>query len=366
MTRGFWLANCVCCGVLLAGCASGPATPPEPQPRGTTLRRYHEDRVTIEELAAARESALACAHMIALMERELREPWVESRDARVLTQHTRARDSVAASIGFAAWENAEAGPAGSDRRLFNEFGVYGTRRLPGAMLRRAYPANAEDYAQTLLAGLGDDSANGRLLSGWRHLAPEVSRRAPRYIASSWRFTVGLDSQVELRDSLLGPYGRCAVVDAGSLSGLGPLDGLDDFQMPREILDILTPGAPGELASLVAALARGGELPRMFKLAPGRVEKLDSENAQFLAAALRGLNEGICDLEYLPAGVTSLTATFSYLLDTSEARAAIGLRRDGVSGWMVESFHYEPAGASMLGQRGAKLDLMPLLRAKLGT
>ena len=175
----------------------------------------------------------------------------------------------------------------------------------------------------------------------------------------------MDSEVTLHDSLLGPFGRCGVGSAGSLSGLGPLGDMDGFQMPVEILDLLTPGAPGPMAELVGNLAQGRGLPALFRLAPGPVEKLDAESTRFLAAALRGLGEGLCDLQYLPSGVTSLDVTFSYLLDVSEARASIGLRRDA-GGWLIERFHYEPAGASLLGQRGARLDLMPLLRAKLGT
>lgn len=360
-----WLA-CLGCALLASACATGPVTPPEPEPRGTSLSRYYAEPVTVEDIAAARESGLACARMILLLERELAEPWAETRDARLIAQHARAKDPTAASIGYAAWENAEAVAPGSDRKLFNEFGIFGSRRTPGTMLRRAWPESAERYAERLLASQRDDDATGRLLAGWRRLAPEVQARAARYLASSWRISIGMDSEVTLNDSLLGPFGRCGVGSVGSLSGLGPLGGLDDFQMPMEMLDLLTPGAPGPMTDLVTNLAQGRGLPASFRLAPGSVEKLDAENSRFLAAALRALGEGVCDLQYLPAGVTQISVTFSYLLDVSEARATIGLRRDGMSGWLIEAFHYEPAGASLLGQRGARLDLMPLLRAKLGT
>lgn len=363
MFRRRFLATCLCCGALLTGCASGPDVPPEPEPRGTTILRYHRERVTVEDLAANREGALACARMIALLERELQEPWAESRDARILMQHARAKDPTAASIAISAWESAEARAAGSDRGLFEEFGIYGTRRMPGPILRRAEPESPEGYAARLLASARGEDPADRLLSGWRHLAPEVSQRGPNYLASAWRFNLGMDSIISLQDSLLGPFARCTVVDAGSVSGQGPLDGLDAFQMPREILDLLLPAEPCQLVTLIESLVGGGALPRTFRLAPGPVEQPDSESSEFLAAALRGLRDGICLHEHLPSGVTGFQVTFSYLLGTSEARAGIGLKREGLSSWVVESFHYEPAGASLMGQRGARLDLMPLLRAR---
>lgn len=337
-------------------------TPPEPEPRGTTVLRYHHERVSLEDLAQTRESALALARSIVLMERELREPWAEARDARVLTQHVRALDPPLTAMAATAWEGAEARAAGADRRIFAEFGIYGTRRLLGAVLRRAEVASMEDYAGLLLATNREDTADGRLLAGWRHLAPEVSRRGPGYLSSCWQVGLGLDSEVALRDSLLGPFGRCAVVDAGSLSGAGPLSGVDAYQMPQEILELLLPAGSSPVASLIESLAQGRTLPRHIELAAGPAEPQDHENGGFLAAALRGLSEGMCDLDYLPAGLTTLSVTWSYLLEASEARATLALRRTG-PGWMVQAFSYEPAGASLMGQRGAKLDLMPLLRAR---
>ncbi|MBE7491314.1 MAG: hypothetical protein HS108_06100 [Planctomycetes bacterium] len=350
---------------LVAGCASARVGPPPPEPRGTTLRRYHTERVTLEDLEASREGALACARLLTLLERELREPWQEHRDARLLLQHVRTRDPLAAALAVSAWESAEAPAAGSDRRLFAEFGVYGSGRLPGGWIRRADTASAEEHAGRMLATLREDTPAARVLSGWRRLAPEVQRRQNRYLASCWRFVVGLDTEIELRDSLLGPFERCAVTDAGSVSGMGPLDGLDDFQMPHEILDMLAPGTPGRFVDLATAMAGGG-LPRGFRLAAGPVESRDREGDLFLGVALRGLAEGVCDLEYLPSGALTVQVTFSYLLDTAEARASIGLRRLGHNEWQIESFHYEPAAASLMGQRGARLDLMPLLRSRLGT
>lgn len=364
--RGLGLmARCLCCATLLGGCATVPTQPPQPEPRGTTLVRFHHERISLEELAANRESALACARAIALLERELREPWVENREARVLLQHVRGLEPPTLSMAMTAWEGAEAKAAGSDREMFREFGVYGTRRLLGAVVRRAQVATLEDYAASLLASHQEDTPAARLLAGWRHLAPELNRRDTAYLASSWNFHVGMDTRLALHDSLLGPFTRCVVLDAGSLSGMGPLDGVDAYQMPREVLDLLLPAGSSPVAPLVRALAKGQPLPAGVKIAPGKTEREDDENRSFLSAALRGLTEGMAEPEYLPGGLSEFSVTFSYLLGTSEARASLAMRREGAT-WVLERFAYEPAAASMMGQRGAKLDLMPLLRSRQGT
>ncbi len=361
------LAAGLCCGVLCCACASTQDASPPEQPRTTTLQRlYDGERITLEDLQATRQSALACARTITLLDRELREPWLENRDARVLLEHLRRKDSVSMAMAATAWETSEPCARGSDRGAFGEFGIFGARRSPGLLVARPRIGSIQEYAELCLQSQREENDQTRVLAGWRHLAPELVDRGPQYLASNWRFTVGQDTELELSDSLLGPFARCHVRKTGALSGMGPLDSLDGYEMPREILDLVAPDVRGVIRPLVDALAGNQGLPAQFRLVAGRSEKAGKDESTFLLAALRGLREGAGDVEYLPAGTSSFSVVVSYLLDTSEARAGLTLQRQGRNTWQIDTFFYEPAAASMLGQRGARLDLLPLLRSRQGT
>lgn len=361
------IATGLCCGLLLCGCASTQDAPPPDQPRLTTLARLYEgERITLEDLRASRESALACARTIAMLDRELREPWLEDRDARVILEHLRRKDSVTVAIAATAWETTEPCARGSDRGVFGELGLFGARRSPGILVARPAVGSLQEYAQRCLQAHREDAEQSRILAGWRRFAPELADRGTQYLASNWRFTVGLDTELELSDSLLGPFARCNVRKTGSMSGMGPLDSLDGYEMPRDLLEAVTPDVPGIVRPLVDALAGSRGLPAHIRLLPGPMERAGEEESNFLASALRGLKEGACDVEYLPAGTSSFSVVVSYLLGTSEARAGLTLHRQGRNVWRIDTFFYEPAAASMVGQRGARLDLLPLLRSRHGT
>jgi len=327
----------------------------------TTLARFFESEfVTLQDLAASRRQAMDCARAIALLERELREPWQETRDARLLYEHARRRDAAAVDSAAEAWLAAEPPPHDAERSLFGEYGLYRPRRNAGDYAPRVTPDSLLTHAANLVRTARDDEAAHRVLSAWRRMAPEVGARGECYLASAWQFEIS-GAQVLLRDSLLGPFGRCAVARVVISAG-GPLASFDGFQMPLELLHALAPGPQPDLPALASALSGGAALPQGLRLGSGPVEH-DAEGARFLDTALATLACGTAGIEYAPAGATALTVTFSYLSGVCEARTEIALRREGLGAWLVESIHHEPAAASWLGRQGARLDLMPLLRAR---
>lgn len=356
-----------CFPVLLlavAGCSSAIIEEPVQDGTLTTLPRFFEgDRVTLEELAASRQLAVSCAQALARVDRELREPWIEARDARFLLGQLRGRAPVEFELAETAWLGAEPCSGGPDREAFGEIGLYRPHRKQGESWLRANPDSLEGHVANLLRSAREDTARGRLLSGWRRLAPAVTSRGAAYLSSVWEFSIGAESRVELRDSLLGPFTRCAAYASDEVGASGPLADAGGFEMPAALLHELQPGPGLALGSLLRGLCGDGP-PSGFVLADGPLAR---NGEPVLVSLLPALTDGMCGIEYVPAGAASVRVTVSYLVGRCDARAEITLRRAGFSTWTLGRLTVEPpAEKPHAGRRGQALDLMPLLRARRGT
>jgi hypothetical protein len=167
--------------------------------------------------------------------------------------------------------------------------------------------------------------------------------------------------LELRDSLLGPFTRCAAHAGEEDSMSGPLADAGGFEMPASLLHELQPGPGLPLVSLLRGLS-GDELPAGFELAPGP----NARNREpVLLSLLPPLTDGLSGIEYVPAGTATVRVTISYLVGRCDGRAEITLRRLGFSSWILEGMEVEAPAEAPDGRRGPRLDLMPLLRARHG-
>lgn len=335
--------------LVLAGCATGPAVDPEREAlRDSTLERFDGTPITLEELKAGRATAIATARMIALAERSIREPQFETRDARAIVQDLRLAHSHEAAMAIDAWLSAEPKAPGARRHLFSEHGVYASALLPIVPGPSAHPRELVDYIEEVQRVHAQHTPDTTVLAAWQRFAPLVTDRRENYLASAWAFELDYPGmrQLLLRDSLVGPFSRCAMYASG-ISFLGPEDVMDGYMAPRALLDLLQPGPACPLPGLVDDWL-------------ARCENSRDEDGQFLKAALKGMRDGLCSLEHLPAGTVAVQVTFSFLIGTAEARATIRLALGG-KGWTPIVIEYEPAAASITGNGGARLDLLDLLK-----
>ncbi|MCC6464811.1 MAG: hypothetical protein IT463_05670 [Planctomycetes bacterium] len=362
--RGLILVAAVSCTLLAASCRSLGHDGARPEPVPTTLRRFDGGRVSLDDLRLGRERALAVATALELVEREIRDPSAEDRDARVLLGQLRRLHPEVFSQAEPAWEAAEPAIRAQGRGLFGECGCYADPRqalLPGAA---ADPPTLLQAVQDMLPAPAEAEPE-RLLAGcWRRFSPRLGTRGAQYLASAWAFELDWPTPVTLllRDSLVGPFVR-SVAQAPGASIISPPEERDGFAAPLLAHELVAPGPIGPLAALPDALGRRA-LPPGITLSPGAIQHPDADDRNFLAAAFAGLRAGCVLPESIPAATTRLTVCWSYLLDRSEARATVVLVRRG-TGFELQTLDYQPAAASKLGQDGATLDLMPLLRGWLG-
>ncbi|MEZ5990971.1 MAG: hypothetical protein R3E76_01275 [Planctomycetota bacterium] len=360
------IAFLFCIGLTFTACASTNTEPPEPEPllTDTTLTRYDGSAISMEELESIRYSSIATALTIARLERELREPWAETRTPEEILRAVTNAEQSDARLATTLWETAEPKPSGSDRAPFQEFGFYSNQMMPLDFSPRAKPETLELFIDKLLSEHTDASSQGKLLAAWRHFSPAIDTRGDAYLASVWRIELDYIKPitVQLVESLMGPHLRSTVVSADGVSFPGPVDSFENYSASSLLLDLVTPGGSSPVKDAIEAMSslsdgRPTQLP--FRVSDGRREPVDELDSRFLQAALRGLQGGAADVEALPAAATRLTVTFSYLIDLGEARSTLSFRRvDGK--WELELFDYEPAAASLVGGN-ARLDLMPGVR-----
>lgn len=351
--------------LVAAGCSRGVAIDVPPEPTDTAIQRYDGTPVTLENLRASRPAALAVADTVARLEKELREPWQEARSGRELVDAVTSAWPADTRTADSAWANAEPVASRPGRQLFREFGVYSMPSSPYSMGPRASPSSIEQFA-SMLADSHDDSDDAALLrAAWRHFSPGTSQRRSDYLAAYWLFELDDpgDIQVAVSESLLGPHQRSTVLRPGSSSFRGPTEAHDGYMCSVVLIDLLSPGKNSPVLQVIDTLRAGvqGEAPLPpGMLAEGRVEEPSAHDEAFLRSVLNGLSRGCAELVWLPVATRRLTAHFSYLVETGEARATLGLTRLR-NGWVLDTFVYQPAGASITGNAGASLDLMPLLR-----
>jgi len=361
MSRALLLAPLL----IAAGCATRA---PEPDPdlpalRETTLTRHDGTAVSLEELQSIRASAMATADSIARIERELLEPWAETRTPAILIENLTLRHPADTRLAANLWESAEPPGRGHGRERFREYGYFSNQLMPTLFGARTRPANLEALVVELLKTHDDSTPVGLLLAAWRRFSPMVSSRQAGYLAAGWQFELDYfpPVRVSLAESLMGPHLRSGVA-SGDYSFPGPMESHDGYSSPLMLIDLLMPGPDCPVSQTVGALARlaaGERVSLPFTLAPGRRQAADDSEREFLSAALAGLAQGICELEYLPAATRTFSVTFSYLVDRAEARSTLGFARTG-SSWELSLFEYEPASAKLIGS-SARLDLLPVLR-----
>jgi hypothetical protein len=222
------------------------------------------------------------------------------------------------------------------------------------------PATLEDEIKDMLREHSDKNDRLLLLAAWRHFSPAIALRCSQYLACHWRFELS-GARVAVVESLLGPHRRSHVFDAGkdSFGGMNVI--VSGYSLPEGLAMLVAPGEGSPVAATIAALAKTGKLPSSVAIEGGVVHvALTQADRDFLVAALKGLAEGCCELEYLPRGCTRFEATFDYLVGNAEARATLGFAKTQ-DGWRLERFVYEPAAASVIGREGAALDLTEMLR-----
>ena len=208
-------------GLLLGACA-GPALPPpddDPVLHETTIERYEGTAISLEELESIRYSAIATANTVARIERELHEPWAETRSPDEILRVVNDRSPSDMRLAMTLWETAEPKGAGHDRELFHEFGFYSNQLMPMDFSPRAKPETLALLTRRMLEKHDDTTPRGKLLAAWRHFAPLVVDRGDDYLASNW--VIELDYiqpvTIEQTESLLGPHMRCDIVSDGGVT-----------------------------------------------------------------------------------------------------------------------------------------------------
>lgn len=351
--------------LVLAGCAQSARIDLEPAPTETAILRYDGTAVTLEDLRANRPSALCVANTVARLEKELHEPWQETRDARALVQALLSSHPADTRNAESFWSNAEPPAAGNRRALFQEFGLYAVPLSPYAMSRRTTPATLDDFVTLLLESHHDRDDEALLRSAWRRFSPLTVSRADNYMAGCWNFELDQpgDLQVAVSESLMGPHLRSHVPWPGVGSYRGPLAMHDGYECSEALIALLAPmrNSPVHqtIESLYAFVHGQMQLPPGM-LAPGLREVPDGQDREFLRAVLSGLRRGCAEISWLPAGTRRFSVCFSYLVDVGEARATLGLSLERGQ-WLLDKFSYQPAGASITGNAGASMDILPLLR-----
>lgn len=341
----------------LGACASPPSEPPEVRDV-TTLHRFDGAPLKRRDIEARRPSALALARALMSLERELREPWAEDRDASVLMEQA-DRDGEM-RVARELWRLAEPLPRGLRRSQFAEFGFYADAGPSRRFLPPIAPPDLEGMAAAMLSEHHDRTESALLLAAWRRFSPEISGRRDGYLASRWSFSGG-GAELVLNESLLGPHRRSSVKECDGAFLAGPTSVAQGYAAPEGVLALVAPSAPSPVQAAIDALAgqAGARIPVEIEGAGLRVE-LSEEDRAFLAAALKGLKDGCCDVAALPAGCIQLEVEFDYLVGNAEARSTLRFTRRE-SRWVLDKLIYEPAAAAVVGREGAALDLIALLR-----
>jgi len=343
---------------LIGGCRSSQPTPNPFDLTETTLRRYDGGVVALEDIALHRGVAEMVADTVYRLEKELREPWQEQRTGEELLRAVRLQFPSETRTAERAWQNAEPTALGRSRAHFTEFGIYPSADSPAGMTPPFSPSTVEALANLMLRGHDDENPEGLLLATWRRFSPATSVRRPRMLAAAWQFDLDYAGEpaVLLSESMFGPHNRSRL---GRVPGnpFPPLqESAQGYTGNLIALDLLLPGPPSPVLEAIDTLAAGG----IVRLAPGPAEVPRADDLEFLGAVMRGLRGGAAELTHIPAGTRRVTALFSYLVDRAEARALLQFDRDGAA-WTLTRFEYQPAAASLTGNDGATVDLMPLLR-----
>lgn len=341
----------------LGACASPPSEPPEVRDV-TTLHRFDGAPLKRRDIEARKPSALALSRALMRLERELREPWAEDRDATVLMEQADRGGEM--RVARELWRLAEPLPRGLRRSQFGELGFYADASPSRRFLPPITPADLEGMAAAMLAGHHDRTQAALLLAAWRRFSPEISGRRDGYLASRWSFACG-GAELVLNESLLGPHSRSSVGESSRAFLAGPASVVEGYSAPEGILALVAPGAPSPVQSAIDALAAQGNarIPVEIEGAGLRVE-LSEDDRRFLAAALNGLKGGCCEVAALPLGCTQVEVEFDYLVGNAEARSTLRFTRRE-SRWVLDKLVYEPAAAAVVGREGATLDLISLLR-----
>ncbi|MBX3458929.1 MAG: hypothetical protein KF696_03050 [Planctomycetes bacterium] len=351
--------------LLLAGCAGSGGAGYIPDPTETAILRYDGTPVTLEDLRGNRPSALCVADTVARLEKELREPWQETRDARALLSALLSAHAADTRNAESAWANAEPPAPGNARALFGEYGLYAVPVSPYAMGRRVRPSTLNEFIELVLESHHDRDDHGLLRSAWRRFSPATVSRNDNYMAGYWLFELDQPGglQVAISESLMGPHQRSQVPWPGAYSYRGPMGMHEGYECSEILIGLLAPmrNSPvQEIIELLHAFVNGQGQLSPGLLARGLKETPDTQDRAFLRAALAGLRRGIAEISWLPAATRRVAVCFSYLVDVGEARSTLGLTLERGQ-WMLDKFTYQPAGASLTGNAGASIDLMPLLR-----
>lgn len=358
MRAAAFISAALCAGLLLAACSAVPDLPPDVD--STTLRRFDGEPLRRRDILARRPTAIAVARALACIERGLREPWVENRDAAVVLDDAgkTAPDDIRTARN--QWKLSELAPGGLRREAFAEYGFYAEVSPTNMLAGGVTPETLEGEVARILAEHTDKDDRAVLLAAWRRFSPLITMRRENYLASHWRFELG-SARVAVIESLLGPHRRSHVLDTGGEFLGGATLMVDGYQMPESISALVAPGESSPVSAAIDRLAIGGRPPANVNIEGSKIHVgLSPEDREFLAAALKGLALGCAEVEYLPRGCTRFEVVLDYLVGNAEARATLGFARNP-DGWTLDRFVYEPAAAAVVGRGGAALDLIEMLR-----
>ncbi len=354
------------CLLLAAGCRSSGGTGDVPEPTLTTIRSYDGSAITLESIQANRGAAILVADTLTRLEKELAEPWREDRTRAQLLLAVQQRWPADTHTANSAWGNAEPAPSGNSRQWFNECGGYSFSISPFDRGMGPSVPTMEAACRAMLESHTDVSDDGLLLAAWRRFSPPTAERRDGYLAARWM--IELDAPGELRvdvsESLLGPHTRSTVLNQGGMSLRGPQASHEGYTCSETLLTLLAPGNTSPVMPLIDGMHASLRQDRPFAgiaLSEGPSRLLSTDDAEFLQAALGGLANGAAELAWMPRAAARVTVLFSYLIGATEVRARLCLARVDAA-WVLQSLDYEPAAASHTGNSGARLDLMPMLRA----
>jgi hypothetical protein len=344
---------------VVAACGSTAVVHDDPNAMATTLRRWDGSHVLREELLLNRSLGADVADSIYRLEKELLEPMLEQRGPGEILRAARDRSPYATRNAERIWPTSEPPLRDGSRGVFAELGAYpgagsGRHMSPGITI-----SSPERLIARMLREHNDDNPAGVLLAAWRRFSPATVERRPGMLAAAWQFDLDYPEapSVALAESLLGPHQRSRLGQVPTTEFPAMRDRVEGYDGLLVPLDLLAPGAASPVLEIVDALAAGENVT----VNPGDREAASASDLRFLRAALSGLSNGAAELAYIPAGTRRVTALFSYLVENAEARALLQLERQADGTWTLTGFDYQPAAASLTGNPGAIVDLMPLLR-----
>lgn len=358
MRKALAICAALITSLALASCVTLEEPPPDID--GTTLHRYDGEPLRRRDIMARRNSAIALARALACIDRTLLEPWSENRDAAVLLEDAGRLAPEDVREARNMWRLSEPLPRSLRRELFSELGFYADASPSQLFTGGITPKTLEDEVQRVMQEHSKGGDKPLMLAAWRRFAPMVQQRRKNLLACRWEFELG-SARVAVVESLLGPHRRCHLLEVGRENLTGANISLEGYTLPEGIALLVAPGEASPVAATIDALAATGRTPAYVRVEGAIVHVgLSPDDRDFLTAALKGMTEGLCDLEYLPRGCTRLEVTFDYLVGNAEARATLALARTQ-DGWKLERFVYEPAAAAVVGREGATLDLIEMLR-----